>query len=106
MNVEIRGHGVVLNDELRVYAERRVRFAFHAFGDAVLRVRIRIHDENGPRGGADKVCRVTVSARPAIAVLVEDVDATAQGAIGRGVERAANALRRALDRSRESRRVS
>jgi ribosome-associated translation inhibitor RaiA len=106
MNVEIRSHGVVLDEELRVYAERRVRFAFHAFGDAILRVRIRIHDENGPRGGEDKACRVTVSARPAIAVLVEDVAETAQGAVGRAVERAASALRRGLDRSRDVRRVS
>jgi len=86
-----------------VYIEQRVRFAFDAFGDAPLRIRLRLRDLNGPKGGVDKSCQVTAVSQ-AITVLVEDAHADEYVAVGRAVERAANYLRRrTLKRARQAR---
>jgi ribosome-associated translation inhibitor RaiA len=103
MDLQVRTNGVNLTEELRLYIARRARFAFDAFGDAVSWVRVRLEDHNGPKGGVDKSCRVTAMARPGLAVLVEAVDADEHAAVSRAVRRAADALRRALNRARRVR---
>jgi hypothetical protein len=99
MELHIRMQGIEEGDELRRFVERRVRFAFDSFGEAVTFVRVRLADQNGPKGGVDKSCRVTALARPALTVLVEEVDADEHAAVSRAVGRAAATLRRALDRA-------
>ena len=103
MELDIRMQGMKDADELRLYVERRVRFAFDSFGDAVLWVRVRLHDQNGPKGGVDKACRVTAVARAALPAVVEEVDADEHAVVSRAVGQAASALRRALDRARTAR---
>jgi putative sigma-54 modulation protein len=103
MDLHIRMQGMTDADELRLYVARRVRFAFDSFGDAVLRVRVCIADQNGPKGGVDKSCRVTAIARPSLEVVIEEVDADEHAVVSRAVGRAAATLRRALDRARGAR---
>jgi putative sigma-54 modulation protein len=100
MDLDIRMQGMKDAEELRLYVERRVRFAFDSFGDAVLWVRVRLEDQNGPKGGLDKACRVTAVARSGLPVLIEEVDADEHAVVSRAVGRAVSALRRALDRAR------
>jgi hypothetical protein len=103
MDLDIRMQGVKDASELRLYVERRVRFAFDSFGDAVVWVRVRLADQNGPKGGVDKSCRVTAVTRSGLPVLVEEVDADERAVVGLAVSGAASALRRALDRARSAR---
>jgi len=103
MDLYIRMQGIEDADELREYVGRRVGFAFDSFGEAVTFVRVRVADQNGPKGGVDKSCRVTAVARPALTVLIEEVDADEHAAVSRAVGRAAATLRRALDRVHHAR---
>ena len=58
----IRVHAVALDDEDREYIRRRVRRLFSKYAGVAERVTVRVRDVNGPRGGADIVCRVKGSA--------------------------------------------
>lgn len=85
---------------LRTHAERALRFALTRFSAAVARVRLRLIDENGPRGGVDQRCRVHVALRDGGTVDVEGVEADARVAIDVVAARAARSVARRLERGR------
>lgn len=58
-------------DAMRTFIEQRLAAALGRFGDRIARVEIRISDENGPRGGIDKLCRVTAEIAGAKPLLIE-----------------------------------
>ena len=60
MWLDIRSHNVVLSSELRQHIERRVGQALNRFEGHIQRISIVFVDVNGPKGGPDKVCRMTV----------------------------------------------
>ena len=110
MNVQIRFRGVDSSEDLIAYATRRLHRQLSRFGRDVTSVVLRISDENGPRGGRDKRCQLSVSG-PRIgslhlSELHEDVRAGLDLAlgrlghtIGRGIARAREPGARALERS-------
>lgn len=78
-------------------ARRRFEFALGRFNGRVRSVAIRIVDLNGPRGGIDKRCRVTVQLIATKRKLViEDTDADAAIAIDRVADRTARSVARAV----------
>jgi ribosome-associated translation inhibitor RaiA len=100
MELEVQMQGIDTTQDLRMYVEHRVRFAFLAF-DAPLRVRLRLRDPDGPEGQR-KSCQVCAVSH-AITVLVEDTHSDEYVAVGRAVERAARCLRRTLQTARQGR---
>jgi len=60
MQLDIRSHNVALTSELRQHIDRRVGQALNRFEQHVGSARIALTDVNGPKGGPDKVCRLTV----------------------------------------------
>jgi hypothetical protein len=106
MPLSITDRSDLLNDDLRRLAERRLLFALSRFDSRITRVDLVVTDENGPRGGVDKACRVEVSLRGAADVVISDCDAELATCISRAAERAGRAVARAiaqtqlLDRSR------
>jgi putative sigma-54 modulation protein len=102
MNLEIRIQGVENPDEVRHYVEEQVVSSFGPFGDALLRVHVRIRDENGPKEGVDKSCHVTAVSRKAT-VEIDEVDGDEYAAASRAVDLAASSLRRVQKRARDTR---
>ena len=49
--------------ELTAHVERRLRFALTRFSGRIGRVNVFLTDQNGPRGGIDKTCRIVVRLR-------------------------------------------
>ena len=79
-------------------ARRRFELALGRFNGRVRSVAIRIVDLNGPRGGIDKRCRVTVQLSATKRMLVvEDTDADAAIAIDRVADRTARTVARAIN---------
>jgi ribosomal subunit interface protein len=103
MHIEIKARRFRLTRALREYVERRLRFALGPARAAVLRVGVRLVDDNGPRGGEDKRCRILLRAAGAPALLVEDAQSDLYVAIDRAAGRAGRALVRQLARRREHR---
>jgi hypothetical protein len=87
------------------YAERALRFALTRFTDAVDRVRLRLVDENGPRGGPDKRCAVRVTLRQGGVVYVTGLDSDIRTVVDQVASRVARAVARHLDRARPPRLV-
>ncbi|MCP3101493.1 HPF/RaiA family ribosome-associated protein [Myxococcus sp. K15C18031901] len=99
MRIEIRARHFSLTDTLRDYCERRARFAMGRLSDRVRDVTVRLEDINGPRGGVDKVAKVTVRLEHGGQLAVEASEATLAAAVDRALERAGHALSKALGRS-------
>ena len=58
MQIDIQARGFRLTEGLRTQAVRRVRFALGSTSGRVRSVVMRLADQNGPRGGADKRCTI------------------------------------------------
>ena len=99
MTISITDRGKLLNDELRQIAERRLLFAFSRFDSRIMQVHLVVNDENGPRGGIDKACRVSVTLHRAADVVVTDKDADMAKCISRAAERAGRAVARAIEKT-------
>lgn len=61
MKIQIRFRGMEISDALTDYVMRRVHQHLSRFGSRVSDVTVRFTDVNGPKGGADKRCQLTVS---------------------------------------------
>jgi len=98
MQIDIKARNFPLTEALRSHAERRLRFALTCCDEHVRRVAMRLSDVNGPRGGADKRCRLPVVLAGLPDVVVEDTDADLYVAIDRATDRAGRTLVRKIDR--------
>ena len=97
MRIEIRGRGLTTSDGLRARLERRLAFALGRFAPRIGRVRVRLEDVNGPRGGVDKRCRLEVAIHPDLTVVVEEPDPDLYAAIDRAADQTGQALGRAAE---------
>lgn len=100
MRLEIRSPRLPVGDGVRAYVERRMRFALGRVASALERVVVRLGDVNGPRGGEDKRCRVSLVVRPGTRLIVDELDHDLYAAIDRAAGRAGRAAARAVGRQR------
>lgn len=103
MEIEVRLLETDLGDAVKNYAVRRLRFALGRFSSRVGRVAMRISDINGDRGGVDQCCHITADLVRVGKIVIEHTDADLFTAIDRACDRLAQAFRRELERTRESR---
>lgn len=101
MNLFVKGHDITLPDALTEYARRRVRMAVGRFGRKIAHVTVRIADVNGPRGGADKLCRVEARLWGRLPLVAEETAADLRQAVDRAVDRIGRAIERAVARRLE-----
>jgi len=104
MHIDIQSQGFTLTPALRAHAERRLRLALGATRPGVLRVAVRLSDDNGPRGGEDKRCRVRIAVAGVPDIVIEDAESDLYVAIDRAADRAGRTLVRRLSRRIEQRR--
>lgn len=102
MRLSVSGDGVRIGEKLYSDIDRRLEFALGRFGPAIRQVIVRVVDINGPRGGVDKRCRITVALRGAgsNSITVDDSDANLYAAIVHACERVERAVVRAFERKR------
>ncbi|MDG4594164.1 MAG: HPF/RaiA family ribosome-associated protein [Candidatus Contendobacter sp.] len=103
MNIHIQARGFALTDGLREHIERRLRFALGWADDRLRQVSVRLSDENGPRGGEDKRCRIQIAFTGAPSVVIDDTEADLYVAIDRAADRAGRSVARRLERQRNYR---
>ena len=60
MEIQIKTSGLPAAKKLRAHANDRIRATLGRFGHIVQLVSVRLSDINGPRGGADKLCRIVI----------------------------------------------
>lgn len=91
MLVAFRAQHLDLVGALLRHLERRARAAFGPLATRVSSVTLTVSDTNGPRGGADLRCVVTVDLVPKGSVRAEATDSDLLSAIGRALARARRA---------------
>ena len=91
---------------LSAHIERRLQFALARFSGRIQRVNVFLQDQNGPRGGVDKTCRIVVRLRDGGDLVAEVVDACWEGAVDRATTRVGNTVSREVARLNASRRIS
>lgn len=104
MKIDVRFRGVEASNALREHVRRRVHFQMSRFGNAVHSVVVRIGDINGPKGGEDKRCQVTLRGSRLGPLTIEDLSADVHSALDTALERAARAAGRDIERKRAARR--
>jgi putative sigma-54 modulation protein len=98
MKIDIETSNFPLTEALHSYAERRLRSAVTRCGERIRKVAMRLSDVNGPRGGADKRCRLQAVLAGLPDVVIEDTQADLYVAIDRATGRARRSLVRRIKR--------
>jgi len=88
------------------HIERRLQFALARFSGRIQRVQVVLEDQNGPRGGLDKSCRIVVRLREAGDVVAEVADVHWEIAVDRATTRVGHTVARRLARRRANRRIA
>lgn len=106
MHVDIQSRGFELTDALKDYAVRRLAYGLGQSARHVVRVTVHLLDINGPRGGADKRCRIRVKLDIPLEVVLEDTQPNLYVAIDRAAERVGRTVARNLRRHRQVRHTA
>jgi hypothetical protein len=99
MQLSIIDQNDSMNQTTREFAERRLRFALSRFSNKIDLVTVVVRDVNGPRGGVDKFCRITVKMRRLANVRITSQDAAVEPCLARAADRVGRAVARAVERS-------
>jgi len=91
--------GKHIPEDAALLLRRRLEFALGRFSARLRQVSARITDVNGPRGGIDKSCVITLRLeRTGPPIVIEDIDDDPMVAIDRAADRAGRTVARALAR--------
>lgn len=101
--VLVRGHNVTIEPHHRDYVREKLGMKLGKFATAVERIFVRFDDVNGPKGGADHVCRIQASVSGMGVVVVEVVDVDPITAFDLAEARMMHAIEHRLGRIREPR---
>ena len=101
MKIEIRSQHIELNQDLTDRIRSRVRFALSRFGGEISRVQVRFADANGPKGGQDNQCLLSVKLTSSGKIVANGTGVDLLSALHYCVERAARAIIRELERRRD-----
>ncbi|WP_224243749.1 HPF/RaiA family ribosome-associated protein [Hyalangium gracile] len=103
MKVLMRGVHLSLTDGLKAYVEEHLVGHIEKLCDdqEASEIDISLVDINGPKGGIDKECRVTVRLPGLSAIHVTETAETLHQAIDASRDRMENALKRTLERRRD-----
>ncbi len=104
MRIRIQGLSFELTDAIVRHIEGRIKLSLGTASDQIAAVSVRLKDINGPRGGADKRCRIVVRLRPLRSIIVEAVGRDLYATVDEAAARAKEAVWRRLKRRRTLRR--
>lgn len=100
MQYDIQCLGFPLTDALAAYVRRRLGFGLARHADRVTHVTVRMGDENGPRGGIDKFCRIQIKLLDAAPVHISDCGPELYAVIDRASDRSTRTVSKRLERAR------
>jgi ribosome-associated translation inhibitor RaiA len=87
MELLIRTRSVELTDTLREQVVRRLKRALDTFEDRITETRVYLMDLNGPRGGVDKLCQLSIYIPGVGDVVIRETGSTVHAAFNRAVRR-------------------
>lgn len=100
MKLDIRSHHLTLHADDHQAIRKRIFQAFGRVSPWIANVQITLSDVNGPKGGADKRCRLHVRLRSMMGVVVEEVGVDVLEAVASASRRAEQTILRKIARHR------
>ncbi len=104
MQIDIHSLDSGLPQGIREWTESRLLFALGQFDTRVRAVKVRLRDENGPKGGMDQRCLMEARLLGAGTVYAQVRDSDAYAAVSRAAARLGRCVSSQLDRERTRRR--
>jgi len=104
MRLQVNGLNISLTEEILDHVDKRFRFALDRLEPALRRVAIRLCDENGPRGGRDKECRVVASLASGETVVLREKGENLLNVVDRVAEKTKRAVQKRIEKKRAGRR--
>ncbi|HYH97384.1 ribosome hibernation-promoting factor, HPF/YfiA family [Hyalangium sp.] len=103
MKVLMRGVHLSLTDGLKAYVQEHLVDHIERLCDdqEASEIDVSLVDINGPKGGVDKECRVTVRMPGLAAIHVTETSETLHQAVDAARDRLENALKRSLEKRRD-----
>ena len=102
LKIEIRSQHFELDEDMTDRVINRVRFALSRFDGEISRVQVRFVDTNGPKGGLDKHCLLSVKLTSSGKIVANGKGVDLLSALYYCVERAERAIIRELERRRDT----
>jgi hypothetical protein len=106
MNILIESSRSGESKDWRPVAEQRVRSVLHRLQGQVQQARVSLRDINGPKGGVDKECQITLTTDGHGTLVIVSKAEHVQGALNLALQRATHALARLWQRKRRPTRQS
>lgn len=104
MRIDIQSRSFKLTRALKDHVQRRIHFALGRFSRRLEGVRVTLTDLNARKGGVDKRCKVLVSLRPSVSVVIEETDSDLIVSVDRALDRAGRTVARRIDQILDRRR--
>lgn len=101
MQLDILSKRDTTSDAIRHWTTRRILFSLGKLQGAVRSVRVRLRDDNGPKGGVDKRCLMEARLARSGRVVAEVRDADLYTAISRAAQRLGRRVRTEIERRRD-----
>ena len=95
------GRGLELSEGLQEHVSRRLEFAIGRFATRIRRVRVRLADVNGPRGGVDMQCRIDVALDGLEPIVITELAEDLYVAIDSACDRVGRVVARRVERQTE-----
>jgi ribosomal subunit interface protein len=102
MKLDIRFRGLDSSASLREHAMRRMQAHLARYRRELSSLVVRVVDDNGPKGGVDKRCLITVRGPRVGYASIEERSPDVYAAVDVAVERLARTLGRGVERARET----
>lgn len=104
MQVHFISNEFFLTPSLRDHLKKRLQFAFVSLQNRIATVSVRLRDLNGPKGGRDMLCQVSVVIPGRPQLLVKDIQEDMYLAIDCALKRASYRASRIVARQRQATR--
>lgn len=105
MKIHIQSQGFSVTDSLSELIEIKLATALMRHRARVERVEVRLGDENGPRGGVDKYCRIHVHLVDGTTSRASDRDADLYAAIERASQSVSRSVAKHVGRLSTTKRI-
>lgn len=102
MQLMLSSTNVELDDAMREYIERRLRFVFTRFSPRINLISLDVENGVRPTGGCDSCCKIVVKLISGDKVESEMHDADIRSAVAHAAYRAGRAVERRIARQRSS----
>lgn len=104
MKIEVRFRDLEPSEVLKSHAVRLVEMSFDRFSDQLTQVVVQLSDVNGPKGGLDKRCQLTLWGPTFGSLTIHELSGDVASAIDAACERASRSVAREINRWLHERR--